>query len=369
MRRRDFLRLSLSLGASSLIGNAVASDNAGTGTFSLFSASDSSQGINRLSVWQSENNTTEHFAIPFRAHDVLPFSDQKRVLAFGRRPEMQCVMVNTRTAENQLINAAAGRHFYGHGCFSADKSTLFTTENHYDEARGVIGIRDANTFEVIGEYDTYGVGPHDIHLMPGGKTLVVANGGIETHPDYGRRKLNIDTMQPSLVYIDIASGKKVDEFRLSDPKLSIRHLVVSKQGDVGIATQYQGDTYRQQPTTLVAWQSSGQALQEVPIPQTLAQSIRGYMADIAFDEKNQVLAVTAPRGNLLTLWDIKSSKLLREIKLPEASGVQYLAPQERFIVSSAKGDLFSVKLSDSQATVETLFTDKNTAWDNHLMIA
>lgn len=93
------------------------------------------------------------------------------------------------------------------------------------------------------------------------------------------------------------------------------------------------------------------------------------MADIAFDEKNQVLAVTAPRGNLLTLWDIKSSKLLREIKLPEASGVQYLASQERFIVSSAKGDLFSVKLSDSQATVETLFTDKNTAWDNHLMIA
>ena len=315
-------------------------------------------------------NVTFTLPLPGRGHAAAAHPKRPEAVAFARRPGTFAVVIDCTTGvQKAVLHAPKGRHFYGHGCFSADKSTLFTTENHYDEARGVIGIRDANTFEVIGEYDTYGVGPHDIHLMPGGKTLVVANGGIETHPDYGRRKLNIDTMQPSLVYIDIASGKKVDEFRLSDPKLSIRHLVVSKQGDVGIATQYQGDTYRQQPTTLVAWQSSGQALQEVPIPQTLAQSIRGYMADIAFDEKNQVLAVTAPRGNLLTLWDIKSSKLLREIKLPEASGVQYLAPQERFIVSSAKGDLFSVKLSDSQATVETLFTDKNTAWDNHLMIA
>lgn len=369
MQRRDFLQLSISLAASGLARNAIASTKTGTGTFNVFSASDSRQGINRLSIWQSAKKTSEHFIIPFRAHDILPFKDQKRILAFGRRPETQCVMVNTQTAENQLVNANAGRHFYGHGCFSTDKFTLFTTENHYDESRGVIGIRDTNTLDIIGEYDTFGIGPHDIHLMPDGNTLVVANGGIKTHPDYGRRKLNINTMQPSLVYIDINSGKKVDEFRLSNSQLSIRHLVVTKQGDVGIASQYQGDIYRRQPETLVAWQPFGHDLQEFVIPQALTQSIRGYMADIAFDEKNHILAVTAPRGNLLTLWDIESSELLQEIPLPQPSGVQYLASQEQFIVSSAKGDLFSVKLNNSQMVVDTIFKSNNTAWDNHLVIA
>jgi len=367
MQRRDFLKFSASLLATGLSHQALANP---ADSFRVYSASDSGQRLNRLSIWESASNTAQHHPIPFRAHDILPFADQQRVLAFGRRPEMQCVLVDTTgNADGRLIDAAEGRHFYGHGCFSADNSTLFTTENEYDEARGVIGIRDAASLEIIGEYDTYGVGPHDIHLMPDGKTLVVANGGIETHPDYGRRKLNIETMQPSLVYIDVASGKKLDEFRLSDHKLSIRHLVVSKRGDAGIATQYQGDTYREQPHTLVAWQPYGKALQEIAIPAPLTQSIRGYMADIAFDEQNQVLAVTAPRGNRLTLWDIEASKLVQEVELSEPSGVQYLAGKQQFIVSGAKGDLTAVHLRHSRVTTQTLFTDTDTAWDNHLVIA
>lgn len=367
MQRRDFLKFSASLLATGLSHQALANP---ADSFRVYSASDSGQRLNRLSIWESASNTAQHYPIPFRAHDILPFADQQRVLAFGRRPEMQCVLVDTTgNADGRLIDAAEGRHFYGHGCFSADNSTLFTTENEYDEARGVIGIRDAASLEIIGEYDTYGVGPHDIHLMPDGKTLVVANGGIETHPDYGRRKLNIETMQPSLVYIDVASGKKLDEFRLSDHKLSIRHLVVSKRGDVGIATQYQGDTYREQPHTLVAWQPYGKALQEIAIPAPLTQSIRGYMADIAFDEQNQVLAVTAPRGNRLTLWDIEASKLVQEVELSEPSGVQYLAGKQQFIVSGAKGDLTAVQLRHGRVTTQTLFTDADTAWDNHLVIA
>ena len=371
MQRREFLKLTVSLAAVGLTNHAFANSagtGTGTGNFTVFSASDDSQRLNRLSIWQSSNKQSQHFIIPFRAHDILPFADQQRVLAFGRRPEMQCVVVDTEIAENQLMDAAEGRHFFGHGCFTEDNTTLFTTESEYDEARGVIGIRDAKTLDIIGEYDSYGVGPHDMHLMPDGKTLVIANGGIETHPDYGRRKLNIDTMQPSLVYVDVASGKKIDEYRLSDHKLSIRHLVVSAAGDVGVATQYQGDTYREQPQTLVAWQPYGKELQEIAIPAPLTQSIRGYMADIAFDDQNQVLAVTAPRGNRLTLWDTRESKLLQEIELAQPSGIQYVAAQQRFIVSTAKGSLLTIKLDKGQVHVDTLYSDPNTTWDNHLVI-
>ena len=35
------------------------------------------------------------------------------------------------------------RHFFGHGVFSADGKLLYTTENDYQNARGMIGVRDA----------------------------------------------------------------------------------------------------------------------------------------------------------------------------------------------------------------------------------
>ncbi|MCY4151013.1 MAG: DUF1513 domain-containing protein [Aestuariivita sp.] len=41
--------------------------------------------------------------------------------------------------ELHKLNAAPGRYFYGHGVFSQDGSLLFTTENDYQTALGVIG--------------------------------------------------------------------------------------------------------------------------------------------------------------------------------------------------------------------------------------
>ena len=46
-------------------------------------------------------------------------------------------------------------------------------------------------FARVGEFPTHGVGPHELLLLGDGRTLAVANGGIETHPDFGRAKLNI----------------------------------------------------------------------------------------------------------------------------------------------------------------------------------
>ena len=80
------------------------------------------------------------------------------------------------------------RHFFGHGVFSADGKLLYTTENDYDGARGVIGVRDATDgYQQIGEFPAHGMEPHDIQLLADGRTMVIANGGIRTHPDSARR--------------------------------------------------------------------------------------------------------------------------------------------------------------------------------------
>ena len=37
--------------------------------------------------------------------------------------------------------------------------------------------------------------------------FAVANGGIETHPDYEREKLNLATMKPNIAWIDRRTGE------------------------------------------------------------------------------------------------------------------------------------------------------------------
>ena len=79
-------------------------------------------------------------------------------------------------------------------------------------------------------------------LLSDGETLVVANGGLATHPDLNRAKRNLPTMAPSLCTIDRRDGALLQELRL-DPalhQLSIRHLAVGPADTVALAMQYEG---------------------------------------------------------------------------------------------------------------------------------
>ena len=59
--------------------------------------------------------------------------------------------------------------------------------------------------------------PHEILRFPGSDTLIVANGGIQTHPDTGRAKLNIERMLPNLSYLS-PLGDVLEMVALTQPK-------------------------------------------------------------------------------------------------------------------------------------------------------
>ncbi|MEZ5453088.1 MAG: DUF1513 domain-containing protein [Thiothrix sp.] len=371
MNRRTFLlfatasALGSAIGVSSLMKQAAA---APTAPSLLYSASDNPAGGHFLTRLDMRSGQVQSIAVPVRGHAVLPLAD-RRVLLFGRRPAFESAEVNFGDGSTTPFKATSGRHFDGHGCLSASGDVLFTTENAYDEKRGVLGIRDSKTFQQLGEYDTYGLDPHDVQLMPDGKTLVVANGGIEQHPDFGRRKLNLDTMQPSLVYIDAANGKKIDEYRLPDHHLSIRHLIATADGSVGVALQYEGDLYRRQPASLVAWQDKGSDLQLLDINPADVARFNGYMADLAYDPQQQILAISSPRGNHASFWSTRERRFLHAQPLSEPSGVAFLADQNRFLVSDATGGIHTFLSTPQPASASLLhqFPDKH--WDNHLVLA
>lgn len=367
MNRRQFLALSGLAVFGAGIGVRKLMQLAGSARENtLYSASDNVQGQHFASALDLSTQQIVNQILPFRAHALIPLENQQ-LFYFGRRPALQSALVDFSTLQTRLIDATVQRHFGGHGCLSTDRSILFTTENDYDGKRGIIGIRDCTTLQVLGEYESYGLDPHDIQLMPDGRTLVVANGGIETHPDFGRRKLNLDTMQPSLVYIDSYNGQKLAEYRLPDHQLSIRHLIVSERGDVGVALQYEGNLYHQQPQSLVAWQAKDQALQLLPIPSQILPRFQGYMADLAYDVERDILAVTSPRGRHIAFWHTQSAQFLAQYPLNEPSGIAFNQQQERFIVSDANGNIHAFNWQANQMQA-SLVCKVQQQWDNHLYL-
>jgi len=181
--------------------------------------------------------------LPARGHAAAAHPARPEAVAFARRPGTFAIVLDCASDRAKATLAAPeGRHFYGHGAYTPDGDWLLTTENDYETARGVIGIWDvAAGYRRAGEFYSGGIGPHDIKRLPDTDIFVIANGGIETHPDTGRTKLNIATMQPNLAYLE--AGKIVELAALPPAmhKNSIRHLAVSPDSDVAFGMQWQGD--------------------------------------------------------------------------------------------------------------------------------
>ena len=262
------------------------------------------------------------------------------------------------------LQAPADRHFYGHGVFSRDGRLLFTTENDYENERGVIGVWDAaDGYRRLAEFDSHGIGPHDLRLMPDGNTLVVANGGIATHPDSGRRKLNIAEMEPSLALIDVRSRGLVERCQLSRSlhKLSIRHLAVSKAGKIAAALQYEGPE-EDLPPLLFTW--NGGAPKPHQAPPDVQMAMRNYCGAIALDVSSQVIAVSCPRGNLVTFWDAATGRYLHSLSLEDGCGVAPTGTGSEFLVTSGAGT--RVRYNSARRVARPLPDTYDTAWDNHV---
>src|SRR3569833_3450376 len=146
--------------------------------------------------------------LPVRGHDVTYSPQAGRAVVFARRPGTFAVVFDpSGQAAPQTIASVEGRHIIRHGVFSTDGKLLYATENDFENGRGALGDKDvAGGYRRIGEFQTHGVGPHEVILLPDGKTFAIANGGIETHPDYGRSELNLDSMDPSLSFVDARDG-------------------------------------------------------------------------------------------------------------------------------------------------------------------
>lgn len=299
--------------------------------------------------------------LPGRGHAAAAHPLRPEAVAFARRPGRFALVIDCLTGQRiATLDAPAGRHFYGHGVFSRDGRTLFTTENDYDAGQGVIGLWDATrAYARIGEMPSGGVGPHDMVLMPDGETLAVANGGIETHPDTGRAKLNLPFMEPNLTYMS-PEGEILEQVAppSGQGKNSIRHLALRDDGLLGFAMQWQGEATLHPPLLGLHRRGSDPVFLAAPKePQTQTQ---GYAGSIAFSHDGTRVGITAPRGGVLHIFDADGHSFAGAHEIADVCGLG--AGPSGFFFTAGTGLIGRLGQGRSAGLAHS-----ECQWDNHLV--
>jgi len=309
--------------------------------------------------------------LPDRGHSFALHPNGDLAVHLARRPGTFARVIDV--SRGTLVSEIAcpeDRHFYGHGAFSRDGRLLYATENDFEGERGIIGVYDADRgYRRTGELSSHGVGPHEIRLLSDGETLVVANGGIATHPSLPRVKLNLPTMAPSLVYLDTRDGRLLEKRRLAPElhQLSIRHLALGRDRQVAVAMQYEGPAGDVVP--LVGIHRPGQDIRLLEGPREVLRSMNQYCGSTAFDLDGKVLGVSAPRGNIVTFWDADTARFLSSVTVPDCCGIAPGSRSGRFLVSSGRRGVFTVEAGT--AHIKAIASDflLHGRWDNHMVSA
>jgi hypothetical protein len=120
----------------------------------------------------------------------------------------------------------AGRTLDGHIMLSSDGQWLYTPETNQSTGEGWISVRDVRTLAKQAEWRTHGRDPHQC-LIDASGALMLVNGGISRTSD--GKKTQLDQMNSSLVRLDGKTGELLGQWRLSDHRLSMRHMAWSAQ--------------------------------------------------------------------------------------------------------------------------------------------
>lgn len=225
--------------------------------------------------------------LPTRAHGLWIDADGS-LLVVARRPGEWLLRWRAGSAPRWQWSAPE-RRLCGH--VIAAHGALYTTEADTDSGAGRVLRRDARSLQPVADWASHGIDPHQLLADTDG-SLLVANGGVPTRPESGRLKIALARMDPSLVRLDAHSGALLGQWRLPDPRLSIRHLARHDDAGIGIALQSEHDdeTARRAAPLLALF--DGRTLRTAGQPQALA----GYAGDIAATAEGFALAATRAGG-------------------------------------------------------------------------
>ena len=129
--------------------------------------------------------------------------------------------------------------------------------------------------------------------------------------------------------------------------------------------QYEGDMRDRVPLVGI---HDGDRIRLLEAPAGVQAQMRQYGGSVAVDRGGSLIAVSAPRGNLITFWDGAAGAYLTSTMVADGCGV---APTERpgeFLITSGLGQVMRFEPQSGRRTMLALNLS-DSGWDNHLRMA
>lgn len=249
--------------------------------------------------------------IGFFGHGVTPNPVKpKTAVIFEKHGKGSCEVDLAAAKLIRRITTVADREFYGHGAFTPDGKTLFAAEaivgdGSYD---GVIAVRDGSSFELQGEFPTFGIAPHDCHLVDEGKTLVITNGGAPLDADGPEG-------EPCISYVDIKSRELRQKLTFRNKRVNAGHIAITGKGEVACVSAPRGGIADTAPDWLGSIHFFDPVKGRMTEPDDpVLGKMKGETLSVAIHEPSMIVGATNPSGDLITFWDFRTGKLVKAIE-------------------------------------------------------
>lgn len=318
-----------------------------------------------------ESSSISQVKSGFRGHGVSVHPCKKNTaVLFSRRPGTTGIEVDLASGSiNKHFQCAKHFNLTGHGCFTHDGKYLITSENNHKTNQGHIVIRDSDHYDIQEIYPSYGIGPHEIKLLHNQNTLVIANGGILTHPKSGRKRLNLHTMRPNLTYFDLENGALIQTLEYREPKASIRHLDISQDNTVAIGLQMQRfKGYHSKTIALCATHKLGEdQIQPLNTNESIYQQLNDYVGSVCISPQHHIAGFTSPKGNLALFWNLSTKQLVNAFRFQDVCGIALSKDKAHFVLSNSHGDIRYIRTADIKENTALRHTFTGYQFDNHLV--
>ncbi|MCB9832140.1 MAG: DUF1513 domain-containing protein [Planctomycetes bacterium] len=279
-----------------------------------------------------------HMKMPFFGHGMVPHPiERQRLAVFEKRGRGACEVDLAVGGVTRMIETLPNREFYGHGAFSADGKLCYAAESDVeDDYVGVIALRDATTMAIIGEFPSFGSAPHDLHLIDGGRRMVVTNGGDK----WGGEVL------PSVTIIDVAKRSLIEKIEFDGPRINAGHVAIAQDGGLAIVSaprEGMGDGKKE--IGALSLRPAGGKLVTMREPEAVTSAMISETLSVAIHEGRRLVAATTPLGNLVTFWDLDRCRHVASLEFDGPRGVVLSEDQSEFIVSYGTGKGFITRIS------------------------
>ena len=362
--RRQFLIGSMvALGATR---HALAAEGLGTTATAVYaSGARRADGSYAVLLIGEDGRILREIPLSARCHDIAIDHVARRGVVFARRPGFFALAFDVDDRrEPEVFAPPEGRHFYGHGTFSKDGRLVYATEHDVDTGDGVIGIYDVTGgFRRVGEFPSYGVGPHEAILLSDGKTLAIANGGFGNDPATGRESIGVAEMAPNVAFVDVTSGalKVRHEVPAGINLLSVRHLVETPQGDIWFGCQWQGGL--EDTPALLGRVGLDRPIAVLEEADPFGIALKGYIGAVAVSGDGRLLAASAPLAGRIIYADVETGKLVHEVRIKDSSGLTFGSGRSEFVMSSGAG---VVRFESDNPNSQKILNFTGAEFDNHI---